>query len=544
MSTLSDINQFLEFSGTLTNGSEWVSNKVLLNAYASFTISFFATTDIQMTISFSNDGVNFDINITKNWFALLKDYYSSVIYGKFTKIKLTNNSGSDSDIRLFTYANIQNASLNAIISKVGNKTPEIAIDNFPLGVFGDISTTKIEPKIQYIFNRLTAGTINPKLFAFPYPYISAYSSDITSSIILLNFKAVFFNNSDIIANTRQWVSGQMFTYRPGQGFVSYYSCCFRQAGKDVGGVAPRTQFCGVGNIDLSNKPRDGMGFGFTNTGDWNATTYDNIGVMWYQNGALTHIPRSSWNIDKANGTGNLPIMDFSKFQLYKVRYAYLGYGALIWSIYSPISNNWVDVHKITSVNNKADTDVPNFANPSMSMVIYQSVDSGCSPLSFAERISCCSFMLAIEGDQTNIKETFAYQENKTSLAGVETTIMNLQCFPVATTWYGINNTTPVEVNKLSVSCDGTQNTIISIYTNGATAGSVWTTPNIAFQPVSFDITGTYTPASGQLVHSFNISKTGEIQIDFDVYLNPGTIMSITAFSSADTDVFVSVNATI
>ena len=67
-------------------------------------------------------------------------------------------------------------------------------------------------------------------------------------------------------------------------------------------------------------------------------------------------PKASWNVDTASW------LDPTKTNLYRVEFAYLGYGPLNYYIFNPSTKAWVLVHSIAWSNAKTS---PNFRNPSM-----------------------------------------------------------------------------------------------------------------------------------------------------------------------------------
>lgn len=59
--------------------------------------------------------------------------------------------------------------------------------------------------------------------------------------------------------------------------------------------------------------------------------------------------QSSWNIDNADGTGALPVIDFTQFNSFRVSLHLAGY--IYWSILDQITNIWQPVHQASLVNN-------------------------------------------------------------------------------------------------------------------------------------------------------------------------------------------------
>ena len=74
------------------------------------------------------------------------------------------------------------------------------------------------------------------------------------------------------------------------------------------------------------------------------------------------ISRSDWNIDKADGSGVLPSIDWSKGNVYQIRYQWLGYGNIYFYVENPNSGRMAAIHMEQYSN--ANT-IPSLHNPSL-----------------------------------------------------------------------------------------------------------------------------------------------------------------------------------
>lgn len=68
-------------------------------------------------------------------------------------------------------------------------------------------------------------------------------------------------------------------------------------------------------------------------------------------------PQSTWNLDKADGTDILPDIDWSKGNVFQIRYQWLGYGAITFYLEAPDSGNLLPVHRIAYANANTDPSV-------------------------------------------------------------------------------------------------------------------------------------------------------------------------------------------
>lgn len=72
------------------------------------------------------------------------------------------------------------------------------------------------------------------------------------------------------------------------------------------------------------------------------------------------VPQSSWNLDTADGNVALPNIDWSKGNVYQIRYQWLGYGAITFYIEAPETGNIIPVHRIRYANSETE---PTVATP-------------------------------------------------------------------------------------------------------------------------------------------------------------------------------------
>tara|TARA_R110000851_G_scaffold52690_12_gene125414 strand:+ start:24024 stop:26174 length:2151 start_codon:yes stop_codon:yes gene_type:complete len=69
------------------------------------------------------------------------------------------------------------------------------------------------------------------------------------------------------------------------------------------------------------------------------------------------IPQTSWNLDKADGTEILPDIDWSRGNVFQIRYQWLGYGAITFYLEAPATGNLLPVHRIGYANANVDPSV-------------------------------------------------------------------------------------------------------------------------------------------------------------------------------------------
>ena len=142
----SDIIPQLSYIIPLLVGGIYTSSKIIAGQFSSLNLSFSSDRDTSVDVQYSNDGTNFDINIIKNFTGNLNAYESIVILGKWIRLVVSNTSGvNQTHLRIYVYASVNNTNVNALISKIGNISPEINILNFPLTQIGDLATQAFSP---------------------------------------------------------------------------------------------------------------------------------------------------------------------------------------------------------------------------------------------------------------------------------------------------------------------------------------------------------------------------------------------------------------
>lgn len=528
--------------------------KVILSQYISLSIIGACDQNLSIVIQFSGDGTHYDYSITRSLPIGANDVISTPVYGKWMRMEIVNTGVvATTSLRLFVYGTPNNSSISAVISRIGNLDPEVSVYNsLPTTVFNELQTAEVTPKVQYIFNRGVDGTIITPLptWSTPYKSIRMYDSSndplYPTSVKFYRGSMQFGRLAPFVLNSYQSCNGDLYSYRAGQGFLARFTACFTQYNKAVGGPKCRTQVCGVGNLDSLNSVQDAIGFGFDSSTNWNSGGYNGcMSIIWYQGGVRTTVPRSSWNVDRCDGSYVLPAMDFSKFQIYQIRYSYLGWGSLEWYIYSPSTGRFQLVHVINNVNTYGPSLQTNFVDPQMGLVLFQKVEAGCTPLSDEEDISISSFMMAVEGKDEIIQLPIAYESSKSILANTETPILAIRV--LGSSWYTPLNHVSIDISGVGLSCDGTKNTTFRLYYGGTISGGSYSTPFITNQPIEVNTTFTYSNVGALPLQVYPLAKSSQIHIDLtqnSIHLNPKEYVVLTAISTGTSDVHCSISAVI
>jgi len=400
------------------------------------------------------------------------------------------------------------------------------------GAFGSLSTFQPVPKRQYIFTTGTNGTINPRTFAIPYSDINEYDSLGNGTINFVNgvIQLTGFNVPE-----KAYITGSSYKYRAGQGIQSLFTGCFFQGAKDAGGNFSSKQVIGMGNMDALNNINNGLFFGY-----WDdSLPYhpDNFGILYVNDTVQTFIPRTQWNMDRADGqTSSLFIDDWSKLNVFKSDIQYLGAGNLRMYIEDRNTGNFVQIHEFKLPGTQ--TLKSSFSEPSFGLVMYQEITTSI-PLATTDYIGSASYGLFLEGREMLPIDRFSVNSSKTGISG-EANILTLRCDAV---WIGKKCYNSIDVDLISASVSGTKPAILRIYRNCIINTPTWFGSYQTYINSSYDTTGTFGGlGSGFLLYTFDLSKEGSLienLSDLHTHLNPDDTLTLTCQSTANTDVNIS-----
>lgn len=242
----------------------------------------------------------------------------------------------------------------------------------------------------------------------------------------------------------------------------------------------------------------------------------------------TWIPQTSWNLDKMDGTGQSAItLDPTKGNVYGIRYQWLGYGAITFSVEDPDTGNLQDVHRIKYANKNTS---PSVLSPHMHMQ-YVAASLGSTTNITVRGASMAAF---IQGEDRHGGTVRAYSNSK-SIGTTLTNIFTLRPARVFKDKYNFGEMHPLILTGAS-SSTGNKPGLIQVYKDATLGG----TPNYSFvdsdSPVIADVSGT-TVTGGYLLASFALPSTGSFAEDLsklDLVLNKSDTITIAAVSTAGT----------
>lgn len=156
------------------------------------------------------------------------------------------------------------------------------------------------------------------------------------------------------------------------------------------------------------------------------------------------VAQTDWNIDKMDGTGPSGVtLNPQSRNIYQIRYQWLGYGAIVFSITDPATGIFKDVHRESLLGVNGGTASPIVLNPQMQVEVFAANRGNGGDM----KVFTSSMMAGAQGKVRPSPLVFAFQHLKT----ISTTTSPLVSYYVARTFNGKLNYVTCKAVSLSVS---------------------------------------------------------------------------------------------
>lgn len=356
----------------------------------------------------------------------------------------------------------------------------------PTSAFGLLKIQQETPDIQ---------------IAFPYGIsdLSCTSTLVGSGTVTSANSLARISSGAAINSSARLVSNRFFKYAAGQGGNVMFTALFD---------APAT-----GNRRI-------IGIGTTNNGFFFGYNTDaSFGILRRSNGVDTWIPRTSWSIDKMDGTGpSGQTLNPTLGNVYRINFQWLGFGAVNFFIEEATTGRFILVHRITYANLNS---APTVLDPSFPMYIESANTTNTTNLS----VQTACFAAMLEGKRSVLSNPFS--EDNTKAISSNTVITSIITIRNKSTFNGFTHFVPVYLNSVNVCSTGQRTAIIYIIRGGTLGGTpVWTDIDTTNSVIEFDTAGT-TITGG--IQYLAIPSSGAQSIDlsnFNIYLEPGQTISV------------------
>ena len=240
------------------------------------------------------------------------------------------------------------------------------------------------------------------------------------------------------------------------------------------------------------------------------------------------IPSSSWNYDKADGTGTLPDINWANGNIFQIKYQWLGYGMIQFYIEDPTLGRFIRVHAIEYANSNT---LPTVGNPTLPF--YFHADNGSTASNIAMFTASCGGF--IEGSTARTTggntKTYTVADSCGSSGTLLGTLFNPNNYK--------NKNSRVQVSFLDISASAADAVTFRFYKNATLTGTAnWTTigtnSTMFYDESSTSYSGGDLSCAIRSEHQTNNNLTAADISGGIVTLHPGETLSIIATSDAGT----------
>lgn len=278
-------------------------------------------------------------------------------------------------------------------------------------------------------------------------------------------------------------------------FISYDAAIHGGSYSFIGGLSGAVAAAGITNVVTGVAPTD----------TWTAQT--------------------SWSEDVMDGTGPSGMtLDPTKGNVYQIRYQWLGFGMITFSIEDSTTGKIVPVHKIQYANANTITSVQNPTLPIWMAVKNTSNDSDIVMFSG----SMAGF---IEGKKGSSGVRHGTDTTSGSFTvDVETPVITIRNKQV---YQGKENRVDILLSFAGLSQDSTKTATVRATVNGTLTGASFSDVSTNTSPIEVDISASAI-SGGEIEGSQGISKAGGTQFDpkGDLLLKPGETFTLSIIPNA------------
>ncbi len=250
----------------------------------------------------------------------------------------------------------------------------------------------------------------------------------------------------------------------------------------------------------------------------------------------TVVAQTAWNVDKAAGAETLPNLTFTNGNVFQIRYQWLGYGAIEFSIENPSTGRYVLVHRIEYANSAV---TPSLDNPTLPLCVAVTNTSNTSDII----MFVASMSGFIEGKESEIGIRRGTSSTEVTVGTTELPLLTIHNKII---YNSIMNRTRVRISAISASNDGTKSGTIRLKFNPTLKGASFSDIDASNSVMSVDTSASeITASTGTEIIDIDLPKSGQALLDvhdLKIELEPGDFFTISGVGSAASAAFtVSVN---
>jgi hypothetical protein len=250
----------------------------------------------------------------------------------------------------------------------------------------------------------------------------------------------------------------------------------------------------------------------------------------------TVVAQTSWSEDKAAGAETLPSLTFTNGNVFQIRYQWLGFGAIEFSIENPSTGRFVLVHRIEYANSAT---IPSIDNPTLPLCVFAGNTSNASDI-VVETSSMAGF---VEGKDVDLGFLNSAEGGITNLGNTELPILSIRNKRV---FQGKLNRARIAPLFVALATLSTKPVIFRVRVDTALTGS----PSFSDVAASTSMVATDTSASGvsggNVILTTVLGKENAEIVDLTslrARLLPGELFTVTGQAASGTNQEVNVSLT-
>lgn len=216
----------------------------------------------------------------------------------------------------------------------------------------------------------------------------------------------------------------------------------------------------------------------------------------------TWVAQTAWSEDKAAGAQTLPVMDFTKGNVFQIRYQWLGFGLISFWIENPSTGVMVKVHQVEYANVNTS---PSINNPTLPLCSFAGNTSNASDIT----IDIGSMAGFVEGKDELLGTNRGVKNNKTNAGATEIPILTIRN---KTIYQSTFNRTRTKLLSVGMSVEHSKPVTVNFYRNPILTAASYSDVDTATSVMQADVAATAF-SGGTLLFSVDLAKEASELID-------------------------------
>ena len=233
------------------------------------------------------------------------------------------------------------------------------------------------------------------------------------------------------------------------------------------------------------------------------------------------IASTAWNIDQADGSGHLPTLTYTNGNVYQIKYQWLGFGMITYSVENPVSGEFQPVHKIRYANTATDTSV---INPKQPMMAQIKKSSGASSLTL-QVPSMATFLSGINDNKYNPHHSLTQSSNFSSINQLNMLSLNNK-----RVFNSVYSTVTLGIEYINIYNGHSKGAEFQVTINTVLKGDItWTDIESDHSLAEYNASNVELTSDGNLEYTTVVEPGGSRLINsLDITLIPGDTITISA----------------